>query len=114
MPTPGKRKTIFSAVSSGARGGSYKSRNVVWNLEGLGAMSPGLIEEESAAEILDQTRRSSDADRCSRVPTRGLNEAAHVYYAFRGGGGVGVARGQGERWLRQNVNKPADLVRSKS
>jgi len=57
MPTPGKRKTIFSAVSSGARGGSYKSRNVVWNLEGLGAMSPDLIEEEnsvSAGEILDQ------------------------------------------------------------
>ena len=64
MPTPGKGKTIFSAVSSGARGGSYKSQNVVWNLEGLGAMSAGLIEEEnsvSAAEILDQV---STLQRC--------------------------------------------------
>src|SRR5215831_9378056 len=67
MPTPGKRKTIFSAVSSGARGGSNKSRNVVWNPEGLGAMSPGLIEEEnSVSAAVDSPAMLIAARACRR------------------------------------------------
>src|SRR5215467_4328738 len=34
-------------LSSGARGGSCKERDVVWNLEGLGAMPAGLIKEDN-------------------------------------------------------------------
>src|SRR5215467_4838568 len=40
---------IFSwPLSSGARGGSCQERDVVWNPEGLGAMPPGLIEEDNS------------------------------------------------------------------
>ena len=44
---PHKLPDIFLAVEFGRAGRQLQERDVAWNLEGLGAMPPGLIEEEN-------------------------------------------------------------------
>jgi len=44
---PHELPDIFLAVEFGCAWRELQERDVVWNLEGLGAMPPGLIEEEN-------------------------------------------------------------------
>src|SRR5258706_3877483 len=45
---PHELPDIFLAVEFGSAWRELQERDVVWNLEGLGAMPPGLIEEENS------------------------------------------------------------------
>src|SRR5262252_4891988 len=45
---PNELPDIFLAIEFGCAGRKLQERDVVWNLEGLGAMPPGLIEEENS------------------------------------------------------------------
>src|SRR5215469_7177294 len=45
---PHELPDIFLAVEFGCAWRELQERDVVWNLEGLGAMPPGLIEEENS------------------------------------------------------------------
>ena len=45
---PHKLPDIFLAVEFGRAGRQLQERDVAWNLEGLGAMPSGLIEEENS------------------------------------------------------------------
>jgi len=45
---PHELPDVFLAVEFGCAWRELQERDVVWNLEGLGAMPPGLIEEENS------------------------------------------------------------------
>ena len=48
---------IFLSVEFGCAWRKLQERDVVWNLEGLGAMPPGLIEEENSVSARREGRR---------------------------------------------------------
>ena len=57
---PHELPDIFLAVEFGCARGELQERDVVWNLEGLGAMPPGLIEEENSVSARSDFHRGEE------------------------------------------------------
>ena len=64
---PHELPDIFLAVEFGRAWRQLQERDVAWNLEGLGAMPPGLIEEENSVRPIRRMRLGCCAGACPQL-----------------------------------------------